>query len=210
MSLRSPVMEEEERQGGVYREQQPIFRDLRRYFCPYCGLCRSKKSLITSHILSLHQDEMKEQKAEGDGEQERKRFNTCEECGASFRKPAHLKQHMQSHSLERPFTCPVDDCHSSYRRNDHLNRHLLQHQGKLFECPVQNCNQRFAFQGNMKRHEKEFHSGEAASSDVEGQKQYVCPEIGCGKVFKYASKLRKHEDSHGQLVFFTFLKPIVL
>ncbi|CAK9188667.1 unnamed protein product [Ilex paraguariensis] len=190
----------EEGCGGVVREHQPIFRDIRRYYCQYCGLCRSKKSVLTSHILSLHQDAINGQLAEGDAEKEGKKLNTCGECGASFQKPAHLKQHMQSHSLERPFTCPVDDCHSSYRRKDHLTRHLLQHQGKLFKCPIQNCNRRFAFQGNMKRHEKEFHSEESVSSDVEeARKQYVCPEIGCGKVFKYLSKLRKHEDSHVKL-----------
>lgn len=33
---------------------RPIFRDIRRYFCDYCGICRSKKSLITSHIQTHH------------------------------------------------------------------------------------------------------------------------------------------------------------
>ncbi|KAK4485621.1 hypothetical protein RD792_008264 [Penstemon davidsonii] len=174
-----------------------IFRDIRRYYCDYCGICRSKKSLISSHILSHHQDELKE-KEQLEGKRDLEKLNKCEECGASFQKPAHLKQHMQSHSLDRPFKCPVDDCQSSYRRNDHLTRHMLQHQGKLFECPVEDCKQRFAFKSNMNRHMKEFHS-EAAPASVEHPKEYVCPEPGCGKVFKYASKLRKHEDSHVKL-----------
>ncbi|KAK1309711.1 hypothetical protein QJS10_CPA08g01253 [Acorus calamus] len=168
-----------------------IFRDIRRYYCEYCGVCRSKKALIASHVLSVHKIEMKVEKE--------KPLNTCEECGASFKKPAYLKQHMLSHSLKRSFTCPVDDCHSNYIRQDHLNRHLLQHQGKLFTCPIENCNRRFAYQGNMTRHIKEMHDEEDPIRDDKDQKKHVCPEVGCGKAFMYASKLQKHEDSHANL-----------
>ncbi|KAG4145912.1 hypothetical protein ERO13_D05G124000v2 [Gossypium hirsutum] len=178
------------------RVSGPIFKDIRRYFCDHCGICRSKKSLITTHILTHHPE-----KIDNGGKEEEKvsTSNECQECGATFRKPAHLKQHLQSHSLERPFVCLVDDCHASYRRKDHLNRHLLQHQGKLFSCPIETCNSKFAFQGNMKRHVKEFHDEDSSSSDAASQKQYVCQEVGCGKVFKFSSKLKKHEDSHVKL-----------
>ncbi|KAK6151381.1 hypothetical protein DH2020_014016 [Rehmannia glutinosa] len=183
--------------NDVEEARGPIFRDIRRYYCEYCGICRSKKSLIARHILTDHEDEMKKKEGNEEKEHEEK-LNICNECGATFRKPAHLKQHMQSHSLERPFTCPVDDCHSSYRRKDHLTRHLLQHQGKLFECPIEDCKHMFTYQGNMTRHVKEFHD-ESASANVEHPKEHVCAEPGCGKVFKYLSKLQKHEDSHVKL-----------
>lgn len=35
-------------------QKKTIFRDIRRYYCEHCGICRSKKSLIRSHILSHH------------------------------------------------------------------------------------------------------------------------------------------------------------
>nr|GMC84232.1 transcription factor IIIA-like isoform X1 [Ipomoea batatas] len=175
-----------------------IFKDIRRYYCEFCGICRSKKALISSHVLTHHQDEVKAKGESDESKEEGPKMHTCEECGASFRKPAHLKQHMQSHSLERPFTCPVDDCKSSFRRKDHLTRHLLQHQGKLFECTVECCNRKFSFQSNMKRHVKEMHD-QCDSSNIDSPKQYVCSEAGCGKVFKYASKLKAHEDSHVKL-----------
>lgn len=80
--------------------EKPIFRDIRRYYCDYCGICRSKKSLITSHILTHHKEEMEENGVDGEEENEGKKSNSCQECGATFRKPAYLKQHMQSHSIE--------------------------------------------------------------------------------------------------------------
>nr|XP_023885924.1 transcription factor IIIA-like isoform X3 [Quercus suber] len=179
--------------------EKPIFRDIRRYYCEYCGICRSKKSLVTSHMLTHHKEEMEKNRVNGEEEKEGKKSNTCQECGAKFTKPAYLKQHMLSHSVERLYTCPVDDCHSSYRRKDHLTRHLLQHQGKLFKCPIENCGHEFSYQGNMTRHVKEFHSKDCPPINAEPQKQFVCQEIGCGKVFKFASKLRKHEESHVKL-----------
>ncbi|MFS8020923.1 putative transcription factor C2H2 family [Helianthus anomalus] len=84
------------------KREFPIFRDIRRYTCAYCGIVRSKETLITTHILqSHHQDEIKEEEGDGEGDDENGgKMNVCEECGVSFKKPAHLKQHMQSHSLE--------------------------------------------------------------------------------------------------------------
>lgn len=48
-------MEEVEKNKEEGEEERPIFRDIRRYYCEYCGICRSKKSLITSHIIKEHQ-----------------------------------------------------------------------------------------------------------------------------------------------------------
>jgi general transcription factor IIIA len=39
---------------GEAEEKRPVFRDIRRYYCEYCGICRSKKTLIASHILTHH------------------------------------------------------------------------------------------------------------------------------------------------------------
>ncbi|KAL1215255.1 Transcription factor IIIA [Cardamine amara subsp. amara] len=177
-------------------------KDIRNYICQYCGISRSKKYLITSHIEAHHKMDLEEEKdeeaceVEEDGSSKR----TCQECGLEFKKPAHLKQHMLIHSLERPFECYVDDCAVSYKRKDHLNRHLLTHKGMRFKCSVENCKSEFSDQGNLRTHVKKFHSnGDSHEDSAAGQKPHVCKEIGCGKAFKYASQLQNHQDSHVKL-----------
>ncbi|CAN1286774.1 Transcription factor IIIA [Linum perenne] len=195
-------MEMEAEVQGKTMEETQISRDTttgtRRYLCKYCGISRSKKYLISSHVLSHHRNEMDEEDEEDKGgeEEDGAKSNTCEECGSCFRKPAYLKEHLRSHSLERPFKCSVDGCHASYRRKDHLNRHLLQHKGKLFKCPIESCTREFVFQSDVKGHVKEVHEEHDESTDVEGLRQYVCEEPGCGKAFPWPSKLKKHQDSH--------------
>ncbi|CAN0906960.1 Transcription factor IIIA [Linum grandiflorum] len=188
-------------EGAMQKEMEEAStsKDCRRYLCKYCGISRSKKYLIASHVLSHHKEEMSEEDvANGEGPKGDK-SNSCQECGASFRKPAYLKEHLQSHSVERPFKCCVDGCPASYRRKDHLTRHLLQHEGKLFKCPVEGCSVEFAFQGNIKRHAQVMHGECCKTNDVEVPKQFACEEPGCGKVFPFLSKLKTHQDSHVKL-----------
>ncbi|KAF4374799.1 hypothetical protein F8388_020320, partial [Cannabis sativa] len=140
-----------------------------------------------------HNDELDKVRAGGDNSTEglKESKNTCEKCGLTFKKAAYLKQHMLSHSTERPHVCPVDDCPSSYRRKDHLNRHLLIHKGKLFKCPIENCKSEFSVKANIKRHVEELYNEGRASPSTEcenTERKHVCQEAGCGKAFAFSIK----------------------
>ncbi|CAL9174015.1 unnamed protein product [Musa hybrid cultivar] len=123
---------------GAGVKEKPAFRDVRRYYWQYCGICRSKKNLIRSHIVASHKFELEETQSdevEGINKVDCVMQHACQECGASFRKPAHMKQHMLSHCIERPFSCPVDDCHASYRRKDQLTLPLIDAPRRTFHFP---------------------------------------------------------------------------
>ncbi|KAL6186507.1 hypothetical protein ACLB2K_042627 [Fragaria x ananassa] len=204
--------------GEAEEKRRPFFREIRRYYCEYCGICRSKKTLIASHILAQHKDEMDWDK--GDEEVEVDKCNTCEECGASFNKPAYLKQHMLSHSLEFWYVlASIEDrgfaginlfkltIPFGWREALDPTKELQNARGyglewtstrgeTSCEAPSSDPQSRSVA---IKRHVVELHSEDCPSTSIEGQKQHVCQEPGCGKVFQFASKLRKHKDSHVKL-----------
>jgi transcription factor STE12 len=46
-------------------------------------------------------------------------------CGRMFKRQEHLKRHLRTHTMERPYACPK--CKKRFSRSDNLNQHLRTH-----------------------------------------------------------------------------------
>ncbi|KAF8630095.1 hypothetical protein AX17_005493 [Amanita inopinata Kibby_2008] len=46
-------------------------------------------------------------------------------CGRLFKRQEHLKRHLRTHTMERPYACPK--CKKRFSRSDNLNQHLRTH-----------------------------------------------------------------------------------
>lgn len=53
-----------------------------------------------------------------------KKKHACPLCLARFQRPEHVKRHMKSHSLEKPFECNQPNCGKRFNRKDNLKAHL--------------------------------------------------------------------------------------
>lgn len=47
-------------------------------------------------------------------------------CGRLFKRMEHLKRHLRTHTMERPFAC--NKCEKKFSRSDNLNQHLRTHE----------------------------------------------------------------------------------
>ncbi|KAF8894072.1 hypothetical protein BD779DRAFT_1385819, partial [Infundibulicybe gibba] len=47
----------------------------------------------------------------------------CSYCGKGFNRPSSLKIHLNSHTGEKPFICPVESCGRSFSVLSNMRRH---------------------------------------------------------------------------------------
>ena len=104
---------------------------------------------------------------------------TCEVCGKVFAHTSNYKNHIRTHSDERPFVCHV--CSIGFKERYHLKKHtLFKHTGELNEA-CRRCGKRFKDSTAVRAHER-IHSD---------ARPYACHR--CGKAFKTSECLWHHD-----------------
>ncbi len=105
-------------------------------------------------------------------------------CPGSFRGPGYLKNHLRTHTREKPFGCPHEGCNSSFTQSSSLSHHLrTSHTPQSpFVCPQENCGYWIAKAVNLASHLL-THSGRTS---------FTCPHEGCRHAFTKSSGRTYH------------------
>ena len=139
--------------------------------------------------------------------------NKCIACGRCFDTAQKLEDHMNLHTGNRPFECPVPGCGTTFSNRAMLYKHKKTH-SKEFACPAPGCKLVYSNAYDLKRHSV-AHSDErpfacktcgktfklenaliAHQRVHTGEKKFMCEHPGCGKKFGYKVDLKRHERTH--------------
>lgn len=120
--------------------------DKKMYSCDICH-----KEFITLANVNIHKRKVHEDI----------KNSLCTICGLSLYDKSQLKQHMMSHSSERPFKC--NQCEATFRHFNDVAVHNRLHTGERpFQCKF--CDQKFIANTNMTKHLKAKHFEEYVKS----------------------------------------------
>ncbi|XP_061681008.1 zinc finger protein 271-like [Syngnathoides biaculeatus] len=93
----------------------------------------------------------------------------CPECGKTFTNKSVLKNHMVTHTGEKPFVCTV--CDKRFSLKHHMKRHMRVHAGEKAFVPCSVCNERFRDEAAAKEHMRTHAGGKPLSPG--GSSQHV-------------------------------------
>ena len=90
-----------------------------------------------------------------------KKIHECHYCHKKFAFASLLRQHLLTHTGEKPFKCKA--CQRGFSRRNNLNQHMLTHTGeKPHQCTV--CQKSFSHLSSLRRHSL-IHSGKKTSRE---------------------------------------------
>uniref|UniRef100_A0A8C5MHL0 Uncharacterized protein n=1 Tax=Leptobrachium leishanense TaxID=445787 RepID=A0A8C5MHL0_9ANUR len=106
----------------------------------------------------------------------------CLKCPKSFSRSTQLRDHQRTHTGERPYMC--NQCGKSFTHSSNLIHHRRTHTGERpYKCSL--CPKSFSQNSDLNRHQR---------THLTGNRPHQCPR--CSQVFIYKSQLRMHGRVH--------------